>query len=264
MSRGKCGILRGMKLFYSYLWLREDGTPYYAGKGTGRRAFISFTHGVHCPPQPKNILVFVHSSESEAFESEKEFIKWFGRKDLGTGCLRNLTDGGEGASGCKKSLLTCQKLSNALKGRAVSDTHRRHLSDALKGKKNSLGCRHSAEEIRKNAERRRGQKRSAESKQKMQEAAKRRWAAQPMSEETKSKLRVASTGRDGPNRGKKASEETKQKMSAAHKRIGISPETRNKMKAKVGRGADGRLFSLCPIDPLPVHDAPAAMITFMA
>lgn len=81
--------------FYSYLWLREDGTPYYAGKGIGRRAFFSFGHGaIKCPSDPSRILVFPMLNESEAFESEIALIGLFGRKDTGTGCLRNKTFGG--------------------------------------------------------------------------------------------------------------------------------------------------------------------------
>jgi NUMOD3 motif len=101
--------------FYSYLWLREDGTPYYAGKGSGNRAFRRHAHnrGLQPPADKSLILIFPHVSEDEAFESEKDFIKWFGRKDIGTGCLRNLTDGGENppnALGMKRSAAFVQKM----------------------------------------------------------------------------------------------------------------------------------------------------------
>lgn len=82
--------------FYSYLWLREDTTPYYVGKGSGRRAFRRHAHrGLEPPDDIDRILIFNHATEAEAFESEKAFIKWFGRKDLGTGCLINHSDGGD-------------------------------------------------------------------------------------------------------------------------------------------------------------------------
>ena len=83
-----------MTQFYSYLWLRVDGSPYYAGKGSGRRAFIN--HRRICVPKNKaRILVFPMLNEAEALESEISLIDLFGRKDLGTGCLHNLTSGGE-------------------------------------------------------------------------------------------------------------------------------------------------------------------------
>ena len=82
-------------MFYTYLWLREDGTPYYVGKGSNNRAFISWSHGVHCPPEEARIIVQEFVSENEAFEAEKFLIDYFGRLDTGTGCLRNLTEGGE-------------------------------------------------------------------------------------------------------------------------------------------------------------------------
>ena len=97
-------------MFYTYLWLREDGTPYYVGKGTGRRGFDSDGHKVKRPKSRSEIIIQEWTSEEEAFLAEIFLIYYYGRKDLGTGCLRNLTNGGEGASGHKASDETLTKL----------------------------------------------------------------------------------------------------------------------------------------------------------
>src|ERR1035437_9812227 len=103
--------------YYSYLWLREDSSPYYAGKGCGKRAYRSLHHNVNCPADIARILVFLHPTEADAFESEIAFIKWFGRKDIGTGCLRNITNGGEGQAGRICSPATRMRISAKLKDR---------------------------------------------------------------------------------------------------------------------------------------------------
>ena len=100
-----------MPQFYAYLWLRDDGTPYYAGKGTGQRAFWRAGHRVNPPADKSRILLFARISEDEAFATEKELIRNWGRKDNGTGCLRNLTDGGEGLADHAHSQETRRKMS---------------------------------------------------------------------------------------------------------------------------------------------------------
>ena len=86
------------QFYYTYAYLREDRTPYYIGKGRGRR--IHSTKRIVKPPKDKSRIIFLKENltEEEAFKHEKYMIAVFGRKDNGTGILRNLTDGGEGAS----------------------------------------------------------------------------------------------------------------------------------------------------------------------
>ena len=80
--------------FYAYLWFRSDGSPYYVGKGHGDRAFCR-----GCPKDKSRIQILECRSEEEAFEEEKLLISCYGRKDIGTGILRNRTNGGEGFCG---------------------------------------------------------------------------------------------------------------------------------------------------------------------
>lgn len=122
-----------MSDFYTYLWLRESGTPYYAGKGTGRRAFSSSAHGVHRPVDRVRILIQEFPSEEDAFEAEKFLIAYYGRIDLGTGCLRNLTDGGEGTSNPDEE--TRRKIREARAKQTFSDETRRKISISGKGRK---------------------------------------------------------------------------------------------------------------------------------
>ena len=95
--------------FYDYLYLREDGSPYYAGKGKGIRAWVDHRvkidgkwSGVHTPKDQSRIVI-THWGLTELWSlaMERWHIRWYGRKDLGTGILYNQTDGGDGASGPK-------------------------------------------------------------------------------------------------------------------------------------------------------------------
>ena len=90
------------------MWLRYDGTPYYVGKGHDNRAIRKGS-----PQDLTRTLIQEHKSEADAFEAEKFLIGFYGRIDLGTGCLRNRTDGGDGVSGYRHTEETRRKLREA-------------------------------------------------------------------------------------------------------------------------------------------------------
>jgi hypothetical protein len=107
--------------YYTYAYLREDKTPYYIGKGRGKRIYCK--NRTIKAPKDKSLILFLKKNltEAEAFKHEIYMIFVLGRKDLGTGILRNLTNGGEGASGAVISAETKKKLSEARKGKYAGE-----------------------------------------------------------------------------------------------------------------------------------------------
>ena len=88
--------------FYTYAYLREDGRPYYIGKGEGCRAWMTHGHNVKWKPPANNQILILKwgLSEAEAHKHEIYLINHFGYFYKKDGWLtKNFTLGGEGSSG---------------------------------------------------------------------------------------------------------------------------------------------------------------------
>jgi hypothetical protein len=87
-------------------------------------------------------IILDNLTKSQASEKEKEFIRLYGRKDLNTGTLCNMTDGGDGIWNCIRSEETKEKLrqqkigdKNPMFGKIQSDITKLKKSIKLKGQK---------------------------------------------------------------------------------------------------------------------------------
>lgn len=175
-----------MNEYYTYAYLREDRTPYYVGRGKGRRCLAG--HNVPVPDKSRILMLKTDLTFEESVEHEIYMIAVLGRKDLGTGILRNLTNGGDGAPGRVwfPSKEIKQKISTALKGKTKSSEHVAAVSEALSGKpfteSHKQALSKAWEERRKT----------------------------PVSQETRDKI-------SNIHKGRKRSEETKRKLSEAAK-----------------------------------------------
>jgi hypothetical protein len=104
---------RYIKNYYVYIFIDpRNNLPFYVGKGNRRRMKAHFEPNRLAEISPKNskikkilsegleVTIEIYKtglSSEEACEIEKELILKYGRVNLGTGILLNLTDGGEGA-----------------------------------------------------------------------------------------------------------------------------------------------------------------------
>lgn len=113
--------------FYIYRWIRLDtNTPFYVGKGKGRRAFDvkngrnQYFKNIVNSVSTEVEIVLDNLTEAQAFEKEIEFIKLY--KNLGY-CEANLSLGGEGTSGNRQSIETIQKRISKSKGKTKGNKY---------------------------------------------------------------------------------------------------------------------------------------------
>ena len=98
--------------FYVYTYSYPDGTPFYVGKGTGRRYKRHLEQAKYakkvkswCAKIVKSLIkkdqypiihrIINNIDEELALLIEQEYIDKYGRRDINTGILVNATDGGE-------------------------------------------------------------------------------------------------------------------------------------------------------------------------
>ena len=115
-----------------YQWLREDGTPYYIGIGNPRRPYKGRRSCGRPPSRDRIVILHENLEWEEACRIEKELIAFYGRKDLGTGILRNLTDGGDGV--VNPSSHTKEKISKANTGKNVLERPEKKCLKLVLGK----------------------------------------------------------------------------------------------------------------------------------
>lgn len=202
-----------MKLFYTYIHCKPDGTPFYIGKGSNNRShdFIRGRSAYHQRIVSKygrdniKIYIFHCDSEEQAFEDEMQHIAQLTSEGY---LLCNHTGGGEGLR--NPSVETRLKMSSKKIGRKLSDKTKILISKRHKGRKNNLD---QNDNISKSL------------------------IGRKLSEQHKINISISQIGRVPWNKGVSCSEQTRLKISASKKGCAgfnqkHSEETKRKISEK--------------------------------
>ena len=104
-------------MYYVYLWIREDRTPYYVGKGKEYRAYVKHIWGkrwISPPPKDRIVIVKYFDNEEESYLFEEWLISTYRRKSEG-GILINRSIGGKN----RASLIRSQEEKEKLRVKSV-------------------------------------------------------------------------------------------------------------------------------------------------
>jgi hypothetical protein len=158
---------------YIYRHIRLDkNEPFYIGIGANDNDLFKRANHIHRYHNKywKNIylktpieveIILENLTLEEAKIKEVEFIKIYGRKDLGLGTLVNQTDGGDGVNNRKRTEQEKISISNGHKGKKLKESTKQKLREI------NIGKKQSKETIEKRMIKIRGRKLSEEHKKKL-------------------------------------------------------------------------------------------------
>jgi group I intron endonuclease len=183
-----------MAIVYRHIRIDTE-QPFYIGIGKNlKRAYSKYSRSQRWKSIVNKYgyeveILFDDLLWEDAIEKEKEFISLYGRLDINTGILVNMTDGGDGSLGVVQSEESKEKRRIWSKNRVITEETKKKLSEKQIGEKNHMyGRKGKLNPIY-------GIIRSEETKKKLSEVAKNRGSEKnPMygrnhSEETKEKIR---------------------------------------------------------------------------